>query len=125
MTSRDGAAFHRWSEAVLRPGLRYTDNWVYGDNLAWSFRSWSMCSSLWKAHGAFDPRPEMELRATLGVGRQAEAGAEMKLRVTPGFLLRNTVVRRSTQGIEGLKASEPRTKLCQWRFQFEQILESG
>lgn len=36
MTSRDGHAFRRWGEAFLRPGLRSTDNWAYGDNyLAW------------------------------------------------------------------------------------------
>lgn len=32
MTSRDGLTFKRWGEAFLRPGLRYKDNWVYGDN---------------------------------------------------------------------------------------------
>ena len=32
MSSRDGRVFHRWLEAFIRPGLRYTDNWVYGDN---------------------------------------------------------------------------------------------
>ena len=36
MTSRDGHSFKRWGEAFLRPGLRYTDNWAYGDNyIAW------------------------------------------------------------------------------------------
>lgn len=36
MTSRDGRTFHRWGEALLRPGLRTTDNWAYGDNyIAW------------------------------------------------------------------------------------------
>jgi len=36
MTSRDGVSFHRWGEAFLRPGLRPTDNWSYGDNyIAW------------------------------------------------------------------------------------------
>lgn len=32
MTSRDGLTFKRWGEAFIRPGLRYKDNWVYGDN---------------------------------------------------------------------------------------------
>lgn len=32
MSSRDGQTFHRWDEAFLRPGLRGTDNWAYGDN---------------------------------------------------------------------------------------------
>lgn len=36
MTSRDGVTFHRWGEAFLRPGLRPTNNWKYGDNyIAW------------------------------------------------------------------------------------------
>jgi hypothetical protein len=36
MTSRDGASFHRWDQAFLRPGLRTRFNWSYGDNyLAW------------------------------------------------------------------------------------------
>ena len=26
MSSRDGQVFHRWGEAFIRPGLRYTDN---------------------------------------------------------------------------------------------------
>jgi len=36
MTSRDGVTFHRWDEAFLRPGLRTSHNWAYGDNyIAW------------------------------------------------------------------------------------------
>jgi len=36
MSSRDGVSFKRWGEAFLRPGLRNTDNWAYGDNyIAW------------------------------------------------------------------------------------------
>ena len=36
MSSRDGVTFKRWGEAFLRPGLRYKDNWAYGDNyIAW------------------------------------------------------------------------------------------
>ena len=36
MTSRDGRTFLRHGEAFLRPGLRNTDNWAYGDNyIAW------------------------------------------------------------------------------------------
>ena len=38
MTSRDGTVFHRWAEAFIRPGLRYTDNWVYGDN----YQNWGL-----------------------------------------------------------------------------------
>jgi hypothetical protein len=32
MTSRDGRTFHRWSETFIRPGLRTSNNWAYGDN---------------------------------------------------------------------------------------------
>jgi hypothetical protein len=38
MSSRDGKVFHRWLEAFIRPGLRYTDNWVYGDN----YQNWGL-----------------------------------------------------------------------------------
>jgi len=38
MASRDGLTFERWSEAFLRPGLRGTDNWAYGDN----YQSWGL-----------------------------------------------------------------------------------
>lgn len=32
MSSRDAITFKRWGEAIIRPGLRPKDNWVYGDN---------------------------------------------------------------------------------------------
>ena len=38
MSSRDGRTFRRWSEAFIRPGLRTTDNWVYGDN----YQNWGL-----------------------------------------------------------------------------------
>lgn len=38
MSSRDGQRFHRWNEAFIRPGLRGTDNWAYGDN----YQSWGL-----------------------------------------------------------------------------------
>ncbi|MEA1951869.1 MAG: hypothetical protein U9N87_10820 [Planctomycetota bacterium] len=38
MSSRDGKTFKRWSEAFIRPGLRTTDNWVYGDN----YQNWGL-----------------------------------------------------------------------------------
>ncbi|MCH2211221.1 MAG: hypothetical protein MK110_07950 [Fuerstiella sp.] len=34
MTSRDGRHFHRWGEALIRPGAARTNAWVYGDNSA-------------------------------------------------------------------------------------------
>jgi len=38
MTSRDGATFKRWGEAIIRPGPSRSSSWVYGDNLI----SWGM-----------------------------------------------------------------------------------
>ena len=38
MSSRDGRVFKRWGEAFIRPGLRTTDNWVYGDN----YQNWGL-----------------------------------------------------------------------------------
>ncbi len=32
MSSRDGAHFHVFQEAFIRPGLRTRDSWFYGDN---------------------------------------------------------------------------------------------
>jgi hypothetical protein len=32
MTSRDGYNFNVWPESFIRPGLRLTENWFYGDN---------------------------------------------------------------------------------------------
>jgi hypothetical protein len=31
MSSRDGRTFRRWGEAIIRPGIERTHNWVYGD----------------------------------------------------------------------------------------------
>jgi hypothetical protein len=31
MTSRDGKRFHRFDEALIRPGIERVNNWVYGD----------------------------------------------------------------------------------------------
>lgn len=38
MASRNGVSFKRWGEAFLRPGLRSTGSWVYGD----MFMAWGM-----------------------------------------------------------------------------------
>ena len=38
MSSRDGQTFDLWSEAFIRPGLRGTDNWAYGDN----YQNWGL-----------------------------------------------------------------------------------
>ena len=57
MTSRDGQAFHRWLEAFIRPGLRYTDNWVYGDN----YQNWGLVETKSDLPGAPD---EISIYAT-------------------------------------------------------------
>jgi hypothetical protein len=38
MTSRDGARFRIWPESFLRPGLRTTDSWFYGD----MYQNWGL-----------------------------------------------------------------------------------
>ena len=38
MTSRDGEAFTRWSEAFIRPGPQGVGRWVYGDN----YQTWGL-----------------------------------------------------------------------------------
>ena len=38
MTSRDGLSFEIWPESFLRPGLRTTDMWFYGD----AYQNWGL-----------------------------------------------------------------------------------
>ena len=57
MSSRDGRVFQRWLEAFLRPGLRYTDNWVYGDN----YQNWGLIETKSDLPGAPD---EISIYAT-------------------------------------------------------------
>ena len=38
MSSRDGQSFYLWPEAFIRPGLRTTDSWFYGDN----YQNWGL-----------------------------------------------------------------------------------
>jgi hypothetical protein len=38
MSSRDGNHFQLWPESFIRPGLRTTDNWFYGDN----YQNWGL-----------------------------------------------------------------------------------
>ncbi|MSU64554.1 MAG: hypothetical protein EXS38_00265 [Opitutus sp.] len=59
MSSRDGQHFNRWSEAFLRPGLRGTDNWAYGDN----YQSWGLVETKSAIPDAPD---EISLYATEG-----------------------------------------------------------
>lgn len=57
ITSRDGLNFHRCDEAFIRPGLRTSHNWAYGDNyIAWH---------IVETESAFDDQPnELSLYAT-------------------------------------------------------------
>jgi len=59
MTSRDGVTFRRWGEAIIRPGLRPQDNWVYGDNSP----AWGLVRTKSAVEGAPD---ELSLYATEG-----------------------------------------------------------
>ncbi|HOX37817.1 MAG TPA: hypothetical protein PL033_07495 [Candidatus Brocadiia bacterium] len=59
MTSRDGATFHRWAEAFIRPGPRTRESWVYGDN----YPFWGMVVTKADAEDAPD---EISLYATEG-----------------------------------------------------------
>jgi hypothetical protein len=59
MSSRDGLQFNRWSEAFIRPGLRGTDNWAYGDN----YQTWGLVETKSAIPDAPD---EISLYATEG-----------------------------------------------------------
>ncbi|MBN1290515.1 MAG: hypothetical protein JXB48_01655, partial [Candidatus Latescibacteria bacterium] len=57
MSSRDGLTFKRWGEAFIRPGLRNTDNWKYGDN----YQNWGIVETKSDIPGAPD---ELSIYAT-------------------------------------------------------------
>ena len=59
MSSRDGRTFHRWGEAFIRPGLRTTDNWAYGDN----YQCWGLVET---KSAIADAPEEISLYATEG-----------------------------------------------------------
>lgn len=59
MSSRDGLSFDLWSEAFIRPGLRTTDNWVYGDN----YQNWGLVETKSAIPDASD---EISIYATEG-----------------------------------------------------------
>ena len=63
MSSRDGATFRRWPEAFIRPGLRPTGNWAYGDN----YQAWGIVETDSDVAGA--PR-ELSVYATEGYWRE-------------------------------------------------------
>jgi len=62
MTSRDGRTFRRWGEAFIRPGLRPSGNWAYGDN----YQHWGIVETESDVPGA--PR-ELSFYASEGYWR--------------------------------------------------------
>jgi hypothetical protein len=48
MTSRDGTEFHVWPESFIRPGLRLSENWFYGDN----YQTWGLVETESHIEGA-------------------------------------------------------------------------
>jgi hypothetical protein len=77
MASRDGRTFKRWDEAFLRPGLRPTGSWAYGD----CYLGWGMLET------------ESPIR---------EAPKELSLYATEGYWRRDyNAVRRYALRIDG------------------------
>jgi hypothetical protein len=50
MSSRDGLHFNIWPESFIRPGLRDTGGWFYGDN----YQSWGLVETASHIEGAPD-----------------------------------------------------------------------
>jgi hypothetical protein len=85
MTSRDGKTFHVCPEAFLRPGLRTTDNWFYGDN----YQNWGLVEtkssladapdeiSVYVTERTMQDRPAVLRRHTLRVDGFVSAHAPM------------------------------------------------
>jgi hypothetical protein len=48
MASRDGRTFKRWAEAFIRPGLRTTGSWAYGD----CYQNWGLVETAATLRGA-------------------------------------------------------------------------
>jgi hypothetical protein len=82
MVSRDGVRFHRWTEAFLRPGLRYTDNWVYGDN----YQNWGLVETKSDLPGAPD---EISIYATEHYWRGASSNLRRFVIRVDGFASMN------------------------------------
>jgi hypothetical protein len=57
MTSRDGKSFEIWPESFLRPGLRTTDAWFYGD----TYQNWGLVET---ASAIADAPPEISMYVT-------------------------------------------------------------
>jgi len=63
MASRDGRTFKRWGEAFIRPGLRPTGSWTYGD----CYQGWGLLQTRSAIAGAPD---ELSMYATEGYWRE-------------------------------------------------------
>ncbi len=57
MSSRDGQSFEVWPESFLRPGLRKTDTWFYGD----TYQNWGLVET---AAPIADAPPEISIYVT-------------------------------------------------------------
>jgi hypothetical protein len=57
MTSRDGTRFSVWPESFIRPGLRQTDSWFYGDN----YQNWGLVET---RSEIVDAPPEISIYVT-------------------------------------------------------------
>lgn len=57
MTSRDGTRFSVWPESFIRPGLRLTDSWFYGDN----YQNWGLVET---RSAIEDAPPEISIYVT-------------------------------------------------------------
>ncbi|MHB9132544.1 MAG: glycoside hydrolase family protein [Armatimonadota bacterium] len=62
MAGRDGRVFKRWDEAFIRPGLRTTGSWAYGD----CYQAWGLLETPSAIAGA---PPELSMYATEGYWR--------------------------------------------------------
>ncbi|MEX0728748.1 MAG: hypothetical protein WD065_20915, partial [Planctomycetaceae bacterium] len=57
MSSRDARTFRVWPESFIRPGLRQTDSWFYGDN----YQNWGLVET---ASAIDDAPPEISIYVT-------------------------------------------------------------
>jgi hypothetical protein len=85
MASRDGRRFHVWPESFLRPGLRNTDSWFYGD----VYQNWGLVEtrsvvadaprelSMYVTESTMQDRPAYLRRYTLRVDGFVSAAAPL------------------------------------------------
>lgn len=85
MVSRDGRRFHIWPESFLRPGLRTTDTWFYGD----TYQNWGLVEtrsavadaprelSMYLTESTMQDRPAYLRRYTLRIDGFVSAAAPL------------------------------------------------